>query len=434
MAQMQRLVTVFLAALVWCLASSGAVASSPSVVVVPMSMPILPGTQLLLARAIDEASSSGAKLIVIQLNTPGGMLHTSQEMIQEIFQSPVPVVVYVSPSGGTATSAGVFITIAGHVAVMAPGTSIGAAHPVDSGGKDIDGDMRQKVENITTAMVKSIAEERGRNVKWAEKAVKESASLTEAEAVKEHVVDFIARDLDDLLKQLVGREVKLQSGTVKLENYQQLPRITITQSLSEEAINVLAYPEVLALLWLAATGGISLELYSPGLILPGVVGVISLVIALALSQVIPINSGAVLLIVLGGLLMGGELFMPSGILGAGGIIAMILGALYLIDTSQAPDLAVSLHAILPVALVLGGLVSALAMLAFRAKRRRPVTGESALIGQKGRAIETFTTAGKIHVNGEIWSATATAGVVERDATIEVVAVKPGMVLEVRVLE
>ena len=431
---LHRLVSLVLAILALGLCIPGSAASSPSVVVVPMSMPILPGTQLLLARAIDEASSSGAKLIVIQLNTPGGMLHTSQEMIQEIFQSPIPVVVYVSPSGGTATSAGVFITLAGHVAVMAPGTSIGAAHPVDSGGKDIDGDMRQKVENITTAMVKSIAEERGRNVKWAEKAVKESASLTEAEAVKEHVVDFIARDLDDLLKQLAGREVKLQSGTVKLENVQQLPRVTIVQSLSEEAINVLAYPEVLALLWLAATGGISLELYSPGLILPGVVGVISLVIALALSQVIPINSGAVLLIVLGGLLMGGELFLPSGILGAGGIIAIILGALYLIDTSQAPDLAVSLRTIAPVALVLGGLVSALAVLAFRAKRRRPVTGENALIGQKGRAMETFTTAGKVHVNGEIWNATATAGVVERDAKIEVVAVKPGMLLEVRIVE
>lgn len=403
----------------------------PYVALIDMRMMILPGTAAFLNKSIEQASESGAKVLIVRLSTPGGMLTSAQEMIAQIFRSPIPVVVYVSPSGGSATSAGVFITLAGHVAAMAPGTSIGSAHPVQSDGKDIEGDMRAKAEQMAIAMVKSIAEQRGRNVAWAEKAVKESSSITEKEALNQSVVDVVAGDVPDLLRQIKGREIKLEHSSAVLDDYSSLPVKTFEMSFKDRSINVLANPNIAALLWLGATTGLSLELYTPGAILPGVVGVICLILALAVSEIIPLSQGGILLFIVGAFLIGLELYIPSGILGVGGVIAMALGALYLVDVARAPDLAVAYHYIVPVALVLGGFMLFVALSAVKAMQRRSTTGSEGLVGQRGKSLATFTARGKVSVNGEVWDAVAAEGIVEKGSQIEVTGMKEGLVLEVR---
>jgi len=351
-------------------------------------------------------------------------------MIQQIFSAPIPVVVYVAPSGATATSAGVFITLAAHVAAMAPGTSIGAAHPVQGDGKDIQGDMRAKAENMTVAMVRALSEQRGRNVGWAEKAVTESSSITEKEALSTAVVDIVAGDLDDLLTQVSGREVKINQRTVVLGDYSKLPRREIAPSFGELALNVLGNPNVAALLWLAASTGLMLELYHPGAILPGVVGVISLILALAVSQIIPLSQSGILLIVLGVLLLGAELFFPSGILAVGGLIALGLGAMYLVDVSLAPGMGVSLQVFLPIAILVAALVLLIVSSLIKSRKTRVTTGREGLVGMNGKALEPVAESGAVFVNGEIWKATAKSGLIGKEDQIRVVRVLPGLVLEV----
>jgi len=406
---------------------------SPFVGVIDMNMMILPGTQAFLEEAIKRTHEEGGKLLVVVLNTPGGILTTSQEMIQAIFKSPIPVVVYVAPSGSTATSAGVFITMAAHVAAMAPGTSIGAAHPVTGEGKDIEGDMRKKAENMTVAMVKSTAEQRGRNLEWVEKAVKESSSLTEREALEKGVVDIIADDVDDLLKKISGRRVRVGAQEVALDDYSALPRRNFDMRLKHQLLNVLANPNVAALLWLGATTGLSLELYHPGAILPGVVGIICLVLALLVSQIIPISQGGVLLIIVGAALIGLEMFVASGILGIGGIIAMVIGMLYLVDVSQAPGMQVTLELVLPVVVLCGALLMYALREVLKAYNRKQSTGKESLIGVQGRAIEPICPEGRVFVDGEIWKAVVADGGEEiaQNDKIEVAAVRDGLVLEVK---
>lgn len=405
--------------------------TTPHIALLSMDMMILPGTGEYLSSSIERAYRSGAQLVVVSFNTPGGMLDTSQEMIQALFQSPLPVVIYVSPTGSSATSAGVFITMASHIAVMAPGTSIGAAHPVQGDGKDIEGDMRKKAENMAIAMVKSITDIRGRNAEWAERSVRESSSVTEKEALKLGVVDFVATDLDDLLHQLKGRKIKLGPGELTLGDYSALPRISYEISLKDKLINVLANPTVIALLWLAATTGLTIELYSPGAILPGVVGVICLVAALSLSRIIPINEGGVLLLIVGGALLVAELFVPSGILGIGGVISIVLGSLYLVDLNEAPGLSVSSGLVITAGAFAGATILFISYKVRKTLKSKITTGSEGLIGQEGRALENFTTRGKVMVNGEVWSATAEEGVVERGAPVVVVSINDGLLLKVK---
>lgn len=410
----------------------------PFVGVIDMNMMILPGTQAYLEQAIQRTHDAGGKLLVVLLNTPGGILTTSQEMIQAIFKSPIPIVIYVSPSGATATSAGVFITMAAHVAAMAPGTSIGAAHPVTGEGKDIEGDLRKKAENMAVAMVKAITEQRGRNLNWAEKAVVESSSLTEREALDQKVVDLVANNLDDLLRQIAGMEVALAMGQkVVLEDYSSLPRQSFEMHFKHQVLNVLANPNVAALLWLGATTGLSMELYYPGAILPGMVGIICLILALLVSQIIPISQAGVLLMVVGAILIGLEMFVSSGILGVGGVIAMAFGAIYLVDVSQAPGLpAVAWEAILPAVLVCGGLLMYAVREVAHAYRTKGNTGKESLIGLEGRAMESFSDQGVVFVDGEIWKAVLQPGspALQKNDRVEVTTLKEGLVVEVKKVE
>ncbi|RIL08388.1 MAG: serine protease [Proteobacteria bacterium] len=413
-----------------CLTTKLSLAQSPFVAIIDMNMMILPGTQAYLTESIERAEKEGAKALIVKLDTPGGMLETSQEMIQKIFESPVPIIIYVSPNGATATSAGVFITLAGHVAAMAPGTSIGAAHPVMGDGKDIEGDMRTKAENMTIAMVKSIAERRGRNVTWAEKAVKESASITAKEALQLGVVDIMAEDIDDLLKRIKGKEFKIDNKTVQMADLSALPRQEFEISFKQRFTNVLANPNVAALLWLGATTGISLELYNPGAILPGTIGLICLILALAVSQIIPINQAAIALMAFGAILIGAELYKGTVILGLLGLICIVLGAVYLVDVGQAPGLSVALEFIVPVAIMFAAFLFWVAYNSFRVARKQVTTGLEGLIGEIGEATSNIATSGKVFVNGEYWNACVPTGLIEKGAKVKVVSVKDGLTLEV----
>ncbi|MDZ4785624.1 MAG: nodulation protein NfeD [bacterium] len=400
------------------------------VAILKMNMGIFPGTAEYLKSAIDEGTKNGAKAILIELDTPGGMLQTSQEMVKMMFESPVPIIIYVSPTGSTATSAGVFLTMAAHIAAMAPGTTIGAAHPVTGDGKNIDSDMRAKAENITMAMVRSISEQRGRNGAWAEKAVKESASLTESEALKQDVIDLIAKDQNDLLRSIKGKKIKLAGKEISLEDLSLLPRKTLEMSIRPKVLNTLSDPNVVQLLWLAATTALSIELYNPGAILPGVVGVICLILALASYQIIPVNIGGIALLVVGVLLIGAEMFITSGVLAVGGIIAIVLGSIYLIDVAQVPGINVSMPLILSTALSLGALLSYIAFAVVRSQKKKVTSGQEGLIGLIGTAVENVSNTGRVFVNGEYWSAECSRGIIEKDAEIRVLSIKPGMILEV----
>ena len=425
------LIGVLIPMLVGAQAPGYAPKPSPRVVVLKMDMMILPGTAEYLSSGIHYAEEQHADLIVVELNTPGGMLETTQGMIQEIFRSQIPIVIYVFPQGGTATSAGVFVTMAGHIAAMSPGTSIGSATPVMGDGKDIEGDMKKKAENMTVALVKSISQQRGRNTDWVEKAVKEASSITEKEALQMGVVDIVASDLPDLLRQLQGREVSLGSKKEKLGDFSKAVTQDFKISIKDRFINLLANPSVAALLWLGATTGLSIELYNPGAILPGVVGLICLVLALISSQILPVTQGGVVLIIVGALLIGAELYVTSGILGVGGIIAMLIGALYLVDVSEVPGIVVSYGSISAFAIFLGSLLLFAVSMAVRTARRQVTTGREGLVGLEGEALQNFSDRGKIRVSGEIWDAMLSSGIVQTGERVEVISVKDGLLLEVK---
>lgn len=394
------------------------------VLVLDMNMMILPGTAEYLASGITKAKDEGYSLIVVKLNTPGGMLSSSQNMIESIFKSDTPIVVYVSPTGGVAASAGVFITMAGNIAAMAPGTSIGAAHPVQGDGKNIESDMRAKAENMTTAMIRSIAEQRGRNIAWAEKSVKESSSLTEGEALKENVIDIVADDLNDLFKKIEGRKTKINNKEITLSGFitpngNLNTEVThFQQSIRVKAVNLIANPNIMALLWLGATTGIAAELYHPGLIFPGVFGAICLILALAMGDVIPITQGAIFLLAFGSLLIGAELFFPSGILAVGGIVSIILGLIYFVDVSKAPDISIALESFIPALAFLGGLAFLVIYKLVQSRKLPLNTGMEGLIGQSVVVIrevgdnneKSEGKIGKVKVNGEIWDAVTGDGV------------------------
>jgi membrane-bound serine protease (ClpP class) len=407
--------------------------SNPVVYAIKVHEMILPGTAQFLKRALQESAAADADLLIVELNTPGGLLNSAQEMVQALLSAPIPTVVLVSPKGGTATSAGVFITLAAQIAAMEPGTTIGAAHPVAGDGKDIEGDMRAKAENIAMAMVRSIAEQRGRNATWAEQAVKNSSSLTEREALEQKVIDLVVSDRQELLKKLSGREVQLAERKIKIRDLSSATIVELDASVTEDAINFLANPTVAALLWMAATTGISIELYHPGAILPGVVGVICLILALAAQQVIPLNMSGVLLLVIGTALMAAELFVTSGILGIGGIIAVLIGAFYLVDVAAAPGMAVAMEVILPIAVFIGASFIALAYLALRTRNRPAITGATGMVGKRAVALEDFEKSGRVRVDGEIWQAEVLgAGRVAQGQEIEVVSLS-GMKLTVKLI-
>jgi membrane-bound serine protease (ClpP class) len=394
--------------------------------------PILVGTGEYIKRSLGVASQEKASAVLFSINTPGGILQVTQEIVEAIFASEVPVVIHVGPTGATATSAGVFILLSGHIAAMSPGTTLGAAHPVAGDGKDIEGDMRGKVENMAAAMIRSIAEQRKRNVDWAEKSVRESSSLTEQQAIQSKVVDVVASDGPELLKAIKGRTVQVKGRGVVLEDLSALPIRDIDLNSTERMYNFFSDPNVQGILWMLGTAGLSIELYNPGLILPGVVGLIALVIALTMANVVPIAASGVVFLILGTLLMGLEMVVPGGILGVGGFVAFVIGAVTLIDPALAPGLSVNYGLIGGVGVLFGGLMLVFAIAARTAQRQAQLSGREGLAGMVGEVVEALGPEGVISVNGEIWKAYTTGvGSVERGASVEVVGLRSGLKLEVK---
>lgn len=391
---------------------------------------INPATADFIRESIQRAAQAGAQALIIELDTPGGLLDSTKDIVKDLLGSPVPVIVYVAPSGAGAASAGVFVTMAANIAAMAPGTNIGAAHPVAGSGQDIGEDMRAKVENFVASMSKAIAQERGRNVEWAEKAVRESVSITEQEALKLNVIDLVATSREDLLRQVHGREVRVPQRTVKLD----VAGATIVDHqmrLRQKVLNILANPNVAYLLMMAGLLGLYVEFTHPGLFFPGVAGAICLLLGFAALQVLPINYSGLALIVLGIALLIAELFLPSfGTLGIGGLIAFVLGSLFLFDTTES-DLMLDPKIVYAAAATFGLFSLIVGVLVARTQRRRAALGSEGLLGERGQVREAIAPGrpGKVFVHGEYWTATA-----DRElpvgATVEVVKVE-GLRLQVR---
>jgi membrane-bound serine protease (ClpP class) len=359
------------------------------------------------------------------------LLDSTKSIVKDLLGAPLPVIVYVAPSGGGAISAGVFITMAGAIAAMAPGTNIGAAHPVGAQGESIEGDMGEKVENFAASLSKSIARERGRNVEWAEKAVRESVSVTENEALELKVVDLVANSVGDLLAQANGRTVRVRNRDVELR-VAGAEIVTQEMRLKQKVLNVLADPNVAYLLMMAGMLGLYVEFTSPGLFFPGVAGAICLLLGLTSLQVLPINYSGLALILLGVVLLVSELFLPSfGVLGIGGIISFVLGSLLLFDTPES-DLTIDPMIVYAAAATFGGFTLIAGYLVLSAHRRKPALGREGLIGEIGEVRQRIgggRERGKIFVHGEYWNALADESI-ETKERVEITAVD-GMNVTVR---
>ncbi len=393
-------------------------AAAPHVDVISIDGSINPAVDDFIRESIGRAKANGAKALIIQLDTPGGLLNSTRTIVKEMLGAEVPVMVYVSPSGAGAGSAGVFITMAAHIAAMAPGTNIGAAHPVAGGGQEVKGVMGEKIENFTASFSESIAQKRGRNTEWAIQAVRKSVAITEKEALKKNVIDIVARDMDDLLKQTDGRKVDLngKEAVLAVKNAR-LDRYDM--SLRQKVLNAIADPNIAYILMMAGFLGLYMEFAHPGVIFPGVAGAICLLLAFASLQVLPINHTGLALLLLGLALLVGEAFFPSfGVLGIGGIISLALGSLLLFDTPIS-DSGVDRSIVFTAVATVGSFVLAISYLVFRSQKAKPTLGKEGLIGEIGEARTKLAPTGRIFVHGEHWGAEAD-GAVESGEKVRVI--------------
>lgn len=377
---------------------------------------------------IAAAQSAHRAAVVLQLDTPGGLDTSMRIIIKAINASTVPVIVYVGPSGSRAASAGTFITLAAHVAAMAPGTNIGSAHPVSMGGGEMDEEMKKKVENDAAAYIKSIAEQRGRNGAWAEEAVRKSVNVTEQEALKLRIIDVVAEDVPALLAAVDGRSVAMSDGTKRLST-KGAAVVGAPLSWRLRLLNALIDPNVAYVLMLLGTYGLLYELMSPGAILPGVVGSICLILAFYAFQTLPINYAGLLLILLAIVLFIAEVKITSyGLLTVGGVIAMFLGSVMLMK-SDLPYLRVSLKVIIPSVLGTALFFLFVVGMAMRTLGAKPVTGREEMIGGHGVARSDLAPNGTVFVRGELWAARSNEPIRDGDA-VEVTGMD-GLTLQVK---
>ena len=396
--------------------------------VVSVSDAITPPISEYILKSIRQAAESGAQAIVIQLDTPGGLDLSMRDIIKECLNAPVPVVVYVSPSGARAASAGVLITISAHVAAMAPGTNIGAAHPVAMGIGKADETMMEKVENDAVAYGRGIADQRGRNADWIEEAIRKSVSVTAEEALKLRVIDLVAEDLDGLLEKIDGREVKLASG----------PRVLKTKGAEinrremgfrEKVLITISNPNIAFILFLLGLAGLYFEFSSPGVILPGIIGGISLILAFFAFQTLPVNYAGILLILFAVILFIAEIKVVShGVLTIGGVVSLVLGSIMLFESPD-PALRVSWSVLVPAVAIVSLFFVAVISIAVRAQMRKVMTSREGLIGARGEALSDVHERGKVLIGGEYWNAFSREPIA-KGKKVEVVAVD-GLNVEVR---
>ncbi len=441
-------VLILSAAIIWSLSVLSAVKTSetpPSAgnkaVFITIAGAIGPATKDYFIRSLQKATNSRAALFIVQLDTPGGLDSSMRDINQAILSSSIPVVMYVSPSGARAASAGTYMLYASHVAAMAPATNLGAATPVQIGGEGFPGGdpeskepsagkqpstnkepskdakpapskpsapdnksaMERKTINDAVAYICGLAELRGRNVEWAEKAVREAASLSASDALQQNVIDLVATGLPDLLKQLHGRTVTI-AGQERILDTQGLILEEIAPDWRSRLLSILTDPNVAYILMLIGIYGLIFEFSNPGAFVPGIMGAICLLLALFAFQVLPINYAGFGLIILGIVLMIAEAFMPSfGALGIGGVVAFVIGSIILMDT-EVPGFGVSLPLIGAFALVSSGLFTIVLVMALKARRRPVVSGQEQLVGATAEVVGDFDDEGVVHLHGENWSA------------------------------
>jgi len=407
-----------------------ATANAEKVCLINIDGAIGPATASYISRSVDEAESQGAQCLIVQLNTPGGLLDSTRAIVQKLLTSPVAVVVYVAPTGATAASAGCFITLSANVAAMAPATTIGAAHPVALGGapggdaSKPDQTMTQKLENFAVSYMEAIASRRNRNVEWAKSAVRESASITAEKAQELKVIEIIAKDLNDLLAQLNGRIVN--GKPLKTAGAQV---VEVKMSASEEIFQMLWRPEVMFILMLIAIYGLIGEMTTPGAILPGVIGAIALVLALYMAAILPVNIAGLLLIGLAVGLFVIDVFAPThGVLTGGGIMAFLIGSLMLFNRRD-PLFRLSLAYIIPSVILIAAFFIFVVGKGLRAQRLPIKVGKETMLGKIVSALTPIDASdGKVFVEGEYWTARSETPI-DRGHAVQIIAVE-GLTLKV----
>ena len=412
---MQAISAVLLALL------AGSAAAAPTALAVDVDGMVHPVTTEIVASALEQARQQGASLVIVRLNTPGGLMDAMRETIEKMVASPVPVVTYVEPSGGRAASAGFFLLEAGDVAAMAPGTNTGAAHPVAMGG-EMDAVMKEKVENDAAAQLRSICVKRGRNSQLAETAVRQSKSFTEREALDQHLIDLIAPNEAELLTALDGRTITRFDGSMVTLHTAGASVEVYERTLRQKIIAAIADPNIALVLLVLGALGIYVEFSSPGLIAPGVVGAIMALLGLSALSVLPINwLGAALLILAFTLFVLEAKFTSHGILGVGGAVAMVMGAVILVN-APIPEMRIRWSTAIGLALPFSAITVLLLSLVVRARRNKAASGAEGMIGTTGSAVTELHPEGKIFVRGEYWDAVA-AQPVPAGARVRITAIE-----------
>lgn len=397
-------------------------AAAQTVDVVTIDATINPAIADYIGESIEKAREDGAVCLVIRLDTPGGLLKSTRVIVTSLLTAPLPVVVYVSPSGAQSASAGVFVTLAAHVAAMAPGTNIGAAHPVGMQGAEKDSIMNEKATNDAAAFIRSISEKRHRNVHWAEEAVRKSISITETEALRDSVVDLVAPSVRALMDSLDGRSLDVNGATVVLHT-RGANIVEQEMGWNHRILNVLSDPNIAYIFFLLGMYGLMFELYNPGAILPGIVGVIAIILAFYSLHTLPVNYAGVALIVFGIILFIIEIKVVShGLLAIGGIASMLLGSVMLIHRESTLDMVSLSWTVILAAVGFSALFFLFAIgMGIRAQKLKPFTGAEGIAGEPGEAITDLAPEGSVRVHGEIWQAAARTGSIPRGSHITVVS-------------
>ena len=384
---------------------------------------INPASADFIRNGIEKATREKAECIIIHLNTPGGLLKSTRVIVSDILASPVPVVVYVSPDGAHAGSAGVFITLAAHIAAMAPGTNIGTAHPVTLQNQ-MDSTMNEKATNDAAAFIRTIAEKRHRNVEWAENAVRKSFSYSETEALEDSAIDIIAKNEMELLALINGKTVELISGSKTLHTASALVK-EHKMSVWEKILDIISDPNIAYILFLLGMYGLIFELYNPGSILPGIVGVIALILALYSMHTLPINYAGLALIIFAVILFLLEIKIVShGLLAIGGVISLFLGSMMLIKSNSSLEMVKISRGVIIGATIMSALFFLFIVgFGIRAQRRKVVTGIEGLVGETGEVMEALSPTGTVKVQGEIWNAESLGGTINKGEKVRIKEMK-----------